>query len=347
MPASANQKKRHARAPSLSDARVSDHADTTMSFGGTANPDQGATSQLISIGSGAIALSVMIHRGDISDMESLVILNSVDYPMPPSQEFCDQMWEAGLQVIFIERPGFGSTRGLPKAILQDAQIKNGVSVTAEAALIHQLLSQLELSDIILLGMGSANPVCYRLAKLNQNISLAVFSNAMFNQDIWDVFRPAWFKHMLRQTVESKAGLHFATYGIKYKLRKEPFSFYRQLLQKSPGDMRYFEEHRADFLAASQMIRNIEPATFNYDLRMSLAHDELLHDGFFDGVNALIISGTETTDLWKEQSEMEAARLSIPVEYLPHGDLYAPYASPHQFLQVLRDHSGLQRRAAAG
>lgn len=303
-----------------------------------------AEPSLTQIGCGSLALRVIIHRERVSDRQPLVILNSVDFPMPPSEAVCERLWEAGYQVIFIERPGFGSSRGLPKELTQDRHIKSGAAVTTEAAVLYQMLEQLQLKDIVLLGMGSANPVCYRLSRLSPDISLSIFSNAMFNQDIWGVFRPRWFQSMLRQTVGSKAGLYFATYGVKHQLRKAPLTFYRGLLQKSPGDLRYFEENKASFLQASRLMRNIEASTFNYDLKMSLTQDHLLQDNFFHGANAVIMTGEETTELWQSQLQAEASRLSLPIVYAPSGDLYAPYASPDFLLTTMDEHSRKRKKA---
>lgn len=302
--------------------------------------------QLTQVGTGGIALRVMIHREKLSSRRPLVIINSVDFPMPPSQRFCEQMWTAGHQVIFIERPGFGSSRPLPKILLEDAQIQSGATVAAEAALLYTLLNQMALKDIVLLGMGSANPVCYRLARLSPEIELSIFSNAMFNQNIWNVFRPNWFQGMLRQTVVSSAGLKFAAYGVKHQLRRAPLSFYRQLLQKSLGDLQYLEQNQHDFLWASELIRNIDTATFNYDLRMSLTDDERLHDDFFQGLNAVALSGKETTELWQSEMESETTRLSLPLIYARSGDLYAPYASPGCLLAAIDEHSRIKAQRAA-
>ena len=299
------------------------------------------------IGAGEIALRVMIHRDRVSDRTPIVILNSVDFPMPPSHKFCEYMWAAGYQVIFIERPGFGNSKPLPSVLLEEAQIASGATVAAEAALLFTLLNQLELSRIVLLGMGSANPVAYRLAKLHPEIDLAIFSNAMFNQDIWGVFRPTWFQSMLRETVASSAGLKFAACGVRYMRKKDPLSFYRQILQKSPGDLRYLEANQHDFIWAGDLIRNINTATLNYDLRMSLSPDERLRDDFFQGLRAVIMSGQETTDLWKSQLVLEADRLSLPVVYAPSGDLYAPYASPDCLLSTIDEHSKSRQPAACG
>ncbi|MEO1188840.1 MAG: hypothetical protein AAFW60_07190, partial [Pseudomonadota bacterium] len=233
-----------------------------------------------------------------------------------------------------------------KVLLEDAQIKSGATVAAEAALLFSLLKEMSLEDMILLGMGSANPVCYRLATISPDVELSIFSNAMFNQNIWTVFRPIWFQGMLRQTVISSAGLKFATYGIKHQLSRAPLSFYRQLLQKSPGDLRYLEENQPDFLWASRLIRNIDAATLNYDLRQSLTDDERLHDDFFRGLNAVALTGSETTELWQREMESETARLSLPLVYVPSGDLYAPYASPEALLATIDEYSKLKQHNVA-
>jgi len=294
--------------------------------------------QMMHLNESSIApLRVVIHRETLSNKRPLVIVNSVDFPMPPSLEVREKLWLAGYQTIFIERPGFGSSRPLPDALLSDHLIKSGATVTAEAALLHALLEQMQLKRIILLGMGSGNPVCYRLAKMSANIDLSIFSNPMFNQNIWSVFRPSWFQRMLRETVVSRAGLKFAACGVQFQMRRAPLNFYRQVLSKSPGDLRYLEINPDAFVSASRLISNIEVDTFNYDLNMSLAEDERLHDAFFSGLNAVIMTGEETTDVWKQELEAEAKRLSLPVTYLKSGDLYAPYASPEGLIETLRTH----------
>lgn len=298
--------------------------------------------QMMHLAESNIALRVVIHRNALTDRRPLVIINSVDFPMPPSFAVREQLWLAGYQTIFIERPGFGSSRGLPAALMNDQSIRSGATVATEAALLYALLDQMQLKNVVLLGMGSGNPVCYRLASMSPNIELSIFSNPMFNQDVWSVFRPTWFQGMLRQTVVSKAGLKFAAYGVKYQMRKAPLSFYRQLLQKSPGDLDYLKTNPDAFVSASRLFAKIELDTFNYDLKMSLTRDDRLVDSFFAGLNAVIFTGEETTDIWKSELAAEAKRLSLPVTYAPHGDLYAPYASPEALIETIKTHSQAER-----
>ena len=283
-----------------------------------------------------IKLRVMIYRGQVSRLRPLVILNSVEFAMPPSIAFCEQMWANGLQVIFVERPGFGASTTLPKALFTDALIAKGATATTEAALMQDLMRELNLKDVILLGMGSANPVCYRLALLCNEISLSLYSNVVFNKDILDVFRPKWLQHMFRQTLQSKAGVKIASAGIKYRLRRKPVEFYRLLMHQSAGDVRYVNAHAADFVDAGRLFQSIDHATMECDLRMSLTPDALLKDGLFEDRNAIAFSGLETPDHWRAQLDSEAERLAIPVAYAPRGDFLAPYASPDFFLSVIKD-----------
>ncbi|MEL6828416.1 MAG: hypothetical protein AAFN91_19395 [Pseudomonadota bacterium] len=295
---------------------------------------------MISLGGSNIALRVMIYRGYISDLQPLVILNSVEYPMPPSVAFCEQMWANGLQVIFIERPGFGSSAGMPRALFTGELIEKGATASTEAVLIQKLIAQLELKPFVLLGMGSANPVCYRLSLISGRVSFSLFSNVVFNKDILDVFRPRWLQQMFRQMVHSQAGLKIATAGIKFRLRRKPLEFYRLLMHQSPGDVRYVNDNPADFIAAGQLFQHIDHATLDYDMRMSLKPDLILKDGLFAGRNAVAFSGTETPDHWRLQLDSEAERLGIPVAYAPHGDFLAPYASADFLLSLVQKHAGL-------
>ncbi|MCR9269551.1 MAG: hypothetical protein NXH72_06155 [Hyphomonadaceae bacterium] len=276
----------------------------------------------------------MIYRGALSDLRPLVIVNSLDLPMPPPESFCELMWSAGYQVVFVRRPGFGSTPALPDALLSDDCVHNGAAVVGEAALIGALLNTLELENLVLMGIGSGNPICYRLSRLHPQIDFCIFANPTFNQDIWDVFRPQWLQAMLRQTLISKSGLKIATQGLQAILRSRPLWFFRQIVQKSPGDVNYVNENADDFKIAARLLQNVEPQTVFYDIRMSLVEDPMLTDEFFSGVNAVILSGQETTERWQSQLDKEAERLSLPVIYAPAGDMFVPYASPQTVLDIL-------------
>lgn len=292
--------------------------------------------EVMALGQSGIQIRVMKYGEEASGHQPFVILNSIDFPMPPSEQFCDRMWRSGFRVIFIERPGFGTSTPLPDVLLRSENIQKGAASMAEAAILQEVFRRLSLEDFVLLGMGSANSVCYRLAMICPMVTLAIFSNAVFNQNILDVFRPNWFQAMLRQTIQSKAGLQIASFGVKYRLRRNPEGFYRQVLQKSAGDLRYLQNNLSDFEQAAELFQNIEAQTIEYDLNMSLKPDALLKDGLFETTNAVAFSGLETTDHWKSQLNQEAKRLGIDVKYAPNGDLYAPYASPEFLLDVIKD-----------
>jgi len=294
--------------------------------------------RIISLGGTNLNIRTMIYGDRVGERPSLVILNSIEFPMPPSEAFCERMWSQGLQVVFIERPGFGTSTSLPRSLLTDALIENGAAASAEAALIERVFQELGLRQVVLLGMGSANPVCYRLTLMSRQTVLSIYSNVVFNKDILDVFKPKWFQQMLRQTVQLRLGFQITALGVKYKLRHNPLDFYRQLFQQSSGDLAYLEDHHADFLRAATLFQKIDQSTLNYDLSMSLKPDHLLKDGFFRGKNAIAFSGVETPDHWRVQLDSEAERLAIPVIYVPRGDFLAPYASPDHFLKVIAEHT---------
>ena len=303
--------------------------------------------QVVPLGQSNIQVRVMQYGERATSHRPLVILNSIDFPMPPSEDFCERMWRSGFRVVFIERPGFGTSTPLPDALIHSETIQNGAASMLEAAILQEVFRRLALEDFVLLGMGSANSVCYRLAIICPMVSLSIFSNAVFNQNILDVFRPNWFQAMLRQTIQSKAGLQIASFGVKYRLRRNPVAFYSQVLQKSAGDLGYLQRNVADFERAGALFQNIEAQTIEYDLNMSLKPDSLLQDRLFESINAIAFSGLETTDHWKSQLEQEAKRVGVTVEYAPNGDLYAPYASPEFLLKVLRARLGNSKIAHLG
>ena len=77
-----------------------------------------------------------------------------------------------------------------------------------------------------------------------------------------------------------------------------------------------------------------PQTVFYDIRMSLVMDPFRKDDFFDGTEAVILSGSETTERWQSQLNQEAERLNLPVVYAPAGDMFVPYASPQTLIEIL-------------
>lgn len=287
-------------------------------------------------GLGGLELDVMIYGQHLSKHRPLVITSSVEFPVPPSERFCDLMWDHGLQVIFIRRPGYGGSTRLPKVLLTKQNILNGAAVIAEAALISQLFARLNLKSFTLLGLGSSNPLCYRLAVMNSQIELSIFANSVFNQDIIDVFRPKWLQGMLRQSLTSQSGVRIAAAGLKFQFRRHPDMFYRPFLQKSEGDTKYYADNAADFLSASRTLLDVQPETFYYDVVMSLMSDSFLRDQLFQNTNAAILAGEETSDQWRSALEREAGRLALPVIYAPLGDVFVPYASPDVLLSIISE-----------
>lgn len=282
----------------------------------------------------SIEIDVMIYRQYLTELTPLVIINSIELPMPPSQDFCDLMWDAGYQVVFVRRPGFGGAPGLPRALLSATEIRNGAAAITEAALLQRLLETMGLHDIVLLGLGTANSVCVRLSKLSRNVQFAVFANPLFHQDVWDIVRPRWMQSMIRQTLTSKGGLRFTVLGLKSALRRNPLWFYRQFAQKSAGDIEYVAENTCDFEAASALLQNMAPETVYYDLQMALVLDTNVDASFFRDISGVILCGHETVNDWKSRMEEQSIHLDFPLVFAPSGDLFVPYRSPQTLLEIL-------------
>ncbi len=293
------------------------------------------TFRLIRVLDGRVAIDTMIYKQEISSLQPLLILNSVDFPMPPSVAFCEHMWRAGYQVIFVRRPGFGTTPSLPGAILTKDAIVSGGASMLEAALVTQLITKLNVSDIVVLMMGTSNALGFRLVKVCTSISLAVLANPTFNQQIWEVFRPDWFQAILRQAAISTSGFSILRQAIRLKLREDPFDFYRQVLQKSRGDLDYISENASDCAEAARLIQAIDTETVFSDFLMAMQDDKVLVDGYFRGVPAVAFAGEETTKAWKTGLDHEAQRLEVPVVYAPRGDVFGPYVSPDFLVETIR------------
>ncbi|MFN3211979.1 MAG: hypothetical protein ACE37M_02630 [Henriciella sp.] len=286
----------------------------------------------------SIELEVMIHGGERSELPPLLIMNSIEFPMPPSPEFCDLMQDAGYQVIFVRRPGFGYTQSLPAALLSKQETKRHAPIVTEAALIKRLIDTMGLNNIRLLGLGTSNSICRRLIQMGDEIDVCVFSNPLFNPEIWDVIRPAWLKRMIRQTVLSKSGLKIAVRGLRAVLRRDPIWFYHQFAQKSAGDLAYIKANEADFRVAAQFLQDLAPDVYFSELRSALIEDTEWTPDSLGTTNAVILSGHETTTPWKASIAAEAKRLELPISFANAGDLFVAYASPKTLIELLETHA---------
>ena len=296
------------------------------------------TFQTIAVGARVTQFEVMIHRGTLTDLRPIIILHSIEFPMPPSKAFCEQMWANGFQVIFVRRAGYGKSSPLPAALITDAAIKDGATAAAEAVMLRQLIIRLDLDQVSLLAMGSANPVACRLIKMAPEIRFSILANPVFNQDIWQVFTPLWFQNMLRQLITSKSGLYVATQGMKLLIRKDPIAFFKHILQKDPGDLAYVEANRADYDVAGQMALSTPPSQLYYDALMCLNQDPLLKDDYFANLNTAILIGAHSTDYWQTEMKKEAARLNLSIHYAPEGDIFSAFASPETVLEMISVHA---------
>jgi len=285
---------------------------------------------------------VMIYGGEAGQKQPLLIFHSIEFAMPPSQAFCQRMWEAGLQVIFARRPGYGNSSPLPMLMMTKGPVTSGAAAIAEAAMLRTLVDTLELTDIVLMAVGSSNPICYRLIHMLPNLEQVLFVNPVFKQDIMDVFHPLWFREMLKQIITSRSGLRVAESGMKLLIKNDPIAFYRTILKKSPGDMAYLETNARDYTQAGLIALDTHAGMLHYDSIMSLTQDPLLKDGYFDGVNAAILIGSESSDHWRAEMQKEADRLNLPLYHAASGDIFCAYASPEDVLTILHHNAPAER-----
>ena len=283
----------------------------------------------------SIEIETMIFRDELRGLKPLVILSPLEFPMPPSVQFCEQMWAAGYQVIFFRRPGLGRAPGLPNALLTPKAVKERAAMAAEAAIFKQLIDQMGLENYVLMGIGTSNSVCYRIAQLSSNVSYSIYSNPLFHPAIWDVIRPPWLRKMIRQTIQSKSGMQIAVRGLRAVLRRDPIWFYTQFAQKSDGDIAYIHDNISDFQRAGLMLQKMKPEIYFYNLQTALVEDTKWDPSFTRTLNATILSGAETLDAWKKDIVNEADRLGLPIEFAGSGDLFVPYASPDTLLKILK------------
>lgn len=291
--------------------------------------------QTVRVGEQIFEFEVMIFGGELSDLRPLLIFHSIEFPLPPSEAFCDTMRDAGLQVVFVRRAGFGQSSPLPKALVTREPIESGATAMAEAVMMRSLIAKLDLSDVVLLAMGSSNIVAYRLVLIAPEISFTVFANPVFNQDIMQVFTPLWFQKMLKQILTSQSGLKVAIQGMKMMLQRDPVGYYKHIYQKNDEDLRYVTENSDDYCEAGALALETDPAQLYYDTIMLLGHDAMLKDGFFTNTNGTIMIGEKSSEHWRTEMKREAARVGLPVIQAPKGDLFCAYASPQTLITAIK------------
>ena len=95
--------------------------------------------QTIKVGEQAFVFDCMIYGGHAGEKQPLLIFHSIEFAMPPSEAFCQIMWDAGLQVIFARRPGYGDTSPLPVAMMTKGPVTSGATAITEAAMLRELI----------------------------------------------------------------------------------------------------------------------------------------------------------------------------------------------------------------
>lgn len=266
-------------------------------------------------------LDYMQFGGD--ELQPLIFLTSIEYPEAPPWGFCVDAAAAGFGVFSIRRPGFGGSGSL-------------LPVEDQALLIDDFLQAAGLENAILVSVGSANPVGVRLAVRSSRIGYSVFANSVFNRDILNEFRPAWFGRLIAQTLESRAGATVSLGAIRQAGRRFGSQwFYQTCFQKSPGDVEFVRAHPREMSDAWDVASAISMDTYRQELLPSLKGDPFLRDGLLRDLSCLVISGQETTQTWKDGLEAEAARLGAPVSYLSSGDIMVAYQSGNELLNLLR------------
>lgn len=264
--------------------------------------------------------------GDL-ELRPLVILQSLEFCCWPTENFCQIAKAAGFRVISVRRPGFGAN---PPLTCRESQVW----------LIRNFLEELELEDVILVGLGCSNPICAQVALSGDSrIGFSVYANCGFNYDQKGEFQPEWIAKALEQALTSPAGGRLSLMALKssWGIFGQTWVF-ENLWRKSIGDIAYLRNNAELMSEAITMLQaRLDVPTFTFELGNALHEDPLLSDGCFRDIPALAVSGTETTDSWKNGVESEASRLGLPpVAYLSSGDMSVVFQSAGEFFSVLTD-----------
>lgn len=206
----------------------------------------------------------------------------------------------------------------------------------QAALLGHFLAKAGLENAILVSVGSACPVGYRLASASPRVTYSAYVNCVFNRDVLAEFRPQWLGPILVQALQNPAGARFSLEALRQIAGR--FSarwFYETVTQKSPGDVEFFRTFSRDIEEAWAIGSAIHSDTFRDEMLYSLSDDPFLADGVLARHRGIAPSGAETTPSWKAGFEAESKRVAIPFGYLPSGDVFAAYQSGAALLELLR------------
>ncbi|RAN38123.1 alpha/beta fold hydrolase [Hyphomonas pacifica] len=275
---------------------------------------------------GKYSLEYMVCGGD--GPQPLVMIHSLEYPGWPPHDFCEQAEASGFQVIAVRRPGFGKNPILP-------------DMKEQADLIADFLLKKGIKDAIIVMSGTSCPIGYKLAK-KQDLAIrnSIFVNCCFNYDQIAQFQPDWYGKAIQQTLQSVAGARLSLMALKSSWGIFGRTWVHETaLAKSQGDISFLRENpQLVSEAIENLLARLDVHTFHAEIASSVATDPSLTDRYFEGVPALVMSGSETTATWKQGVESEAARLGLPaVTYLPSGDFLAVYQSHREFFAALQNH----------
>lgn len=281
----------------------------------------------IKMKSGSIGLEAMIFGQPGTALRPLIIMHSVEFPVPPSIDFCKAMARLGYRIVFLRRPGFGDSVAMPKLLYSDHLIETGATAAAEAALVVGIIERLELNDAVSLAISSAAPLGYRLAAMTPRISLTILSNPRLNRADWDTSRPAWFRDMLDQIINHRSGIRIAEKGMKLLIRRDTLSFYRQFLKNSDSDLAYLADNQSDFLLAKDLLLEVSSDVIYADTKASVSIDRFLLDNCFSSLSVVALAGSQSTESWRAGLQKEAVRTGAIFQEAPYGDLFCAYSSP--------------------
>ncbi len=257
-------------------------------------------------------------------LRPLVFLHSLEYANAPAWGFCVDAAQAGFGTFAIRRPGFGGSDRVG-------------SLEAQAGVILDFFEAAGLENIILVAVGSACPVGYRLAATSPRVSYTIYVNCVFNRDIMAEFRPQWLAPMFLQAIRNPAGARLSLEALRQLVRIRSAGWlYESVLQKSPGDLQFARTFQRDIEAAWEIGARIHADTFRDEMRYSLEDDLFLEDGLLKRYRGIALSGQETTDTWRAGFEAEARRVGVPYGYLPSGDIFAAYQSGAELLDLVRE-----------
>lgn len=239
----------------------------------------------------------------------LLMLHSLEYAAAPPWPLCLAAKEAGFQTIAVRRPGFGKSNAL-------------ATIDDQVAAISDLLSQLDVHDVLLQASGTSGQLACDLILREPRITCAIFSNFSFGPSAIEVLKPSWVQSVVKQSLQSEAAAELTLKSVKsiLKLRGAGW-FLRQVCSRSDGDLRFISDHEPELAEAADAFMSLNATCFRLEVFATRIATKTL-DALKSHPTPLIsIIGGESSDVFRAEAVSRAKYIGAYTVITETGDVF--------------------------